>query len=173
MDPNLYILKKRGNNMRCPECYSDNPRITPLLEPEKCLREHVQYICSTCGRHICISVKGERARCFMPFSSLEIAILYLKCAEILSQGLCGIYQFQDVKTGRISYKIYANKEDLLKFVKNNPGKVCLQPDRPNYISKKYVPVQAEQIRKLDEPEITIYLEEQKKYAKNNTQNLMA
>lgn len=36
-----------------------------------------------------IDVKGEkRARCFMPFSSLEIAKLYLKCAEILSKGLC-------------------------------------------------------------------------------------
>lgn len=149
--------------MKCPECYSENPRITPLLEPEKCLLEHKQYICSTCGRHICISSKGNRARCFMPFSSLEIAILYLKCAEILSRGLCGIYQFQDLKTGRISYKIYASKEELLKFLKSNPNKICLQTDKPCYISDRYVPIRAEQIRKLGEPEIEIYLQEQKKY----------
>lgn len=40
--------------MVCKECYSDNPRITPLLKPEHCLKNHTQYICSTCGRCICI-----------------------------------------------------------------------------------------------------------------------
>ncbi len=30
--------------MRCRECYSDNPRITPILKPEHCLENHLQYI---------------------------------------------------------------------------------------------------------------------------------
>lgn len=38
--------------MRCPECYSEDPRITPLRGVENCLLNHRQYTCSTCGRHI-------------------------------------------------------------------------------------------------------------------------
>jgi len=34
--------------------YSDNNRITPLLNPMECLENHIQYICGTCGRCICI-----------------------------------------------------------------------------------------------------------------------
>lgn len=40
--------------MRCPECYSEDARITPLLQPLACLKQHTQYICGTCGRCICI-----------------------------------------------------------------------------------------------------------------------
>jgi hypothetical protein len=149
--------------MKCLECYSEKPRITPLLEPEHCLRNHMQYICSTCGRHICIDVKGKaRARCFMPFSSLETAKLYLKCAEILSGGLCGIYELQDKKSGRKSYKIYSNKEDLRKYLKSNPGKTCSTME-PVYMSECYMPVKEGQIRRLKDGEIEKYLEEQKKY----------
>ena len=38
----------------CEECYSDENRITPLLNPLDCLENHTQYICGTCGRCICI-----------------------------------------------------------------------------------------------------------------------
>lgn len=146
--------------MKCPECYSENPRITPLLGAEHCLQNHLQYICSTCGRHICISSKGERARCFMPFSSLETAMLYLKSAEILSKKVCGIYEIQDKKTGRKSYKIYAEKEDLVKYLKSNPGKLC-NDMKPLYISIKYAPVKDEQICALSNEEVAAYLQEQK------------
>lgn len=146
--------------MKCPECYSESPRITPLLGAEHCLKNHLQYICSTCGRHICISSKGERARCFMPFSSLATAMLYLKCAEILSKGVCGIYEIHDQKTGRKSYKIYAKKEDLVKYLKSNPGKLCNEM-KPLYISTKYTPVKDNQIRTLSSEEVAVYLQEQK------------
>ena len=33
----------------CKECYIDNSRITPLLNPVDCLSHHTQYICGTCG----------------------------------------------------------------------------------------------------------------------------
>lgn len=148
--------------MICPECYSENSRITPLLDPEHCLQNHMQYVCSTCGRHVCIDVKGEmRARCFMPFSSLATAKLYLKCAEILSNSLCGIYEIQDKKSGRKSYKIYSKKEELVKYLKSNPGKICSKLE-PLYVSEKYVPVKDEQIKRLNENEVQIYLEEQKR-----------
>jgi hypothetical protein len=80
-------------NKICPECYSDNPRITPLNGAKKCLENHRQYICSTCGRIVCIDLGGERkARCFFPFKTKETAILYLKCAEIITNSCCGIYE---------------------------------------------------------------------------------
>ena len=38
----------------CEECYVDESRATPLLNPRDCLENHTQYICGTCGRCICI-----------------------------------------------------------------------------------------------------------------------
>lgn len=40
--------------MVCKECYSDKNRITPLLNARECLENHLQYVCGTCGRYICI-----------------------------------------------------------------------------------------------------------------------
>lgn len=33
----------------CMECYVDENRKTPLLNPLDCLENHTQYICGTCG----------------------------------------------------------------------------------------------------------------------------
>ena len=44
----------------CVECYTDENRITPLLNPVDCLRNHTQYICGTCGRCICIEHDPKR-----------------------------------------------------------------------------------------------------------------
>ena len=44
----------------CEECYSDENRITPLLNPLDCLENHTQYICGTCGRCICIEHDPNR-----------------------------------------------------------------------------------------------------------------
>ena len=61
--------------MMCKECYSDNPRITPLMRSRECLENHIQYIYSTCGRCICINQDKKRGlyRWNFPFKSLEIA----------------------------------------------------------------------------------------------------
>ena len=49
------IVSYRGDNsMECKECYSDKNRITPLLGARECLENHLQYVCGTCGRCICI-----------------------------------------------------------------------------------------------------------------------
>lgn len=86
--------REKVKDMICKECYSQNSRITPILEPEKCLRNHTQYICSTCGRCICIDHDEKRDvyRWNFPFKALDIAKLYLKTAEIVCQGICGIYE---------------------------------------------------------------------------------
>lgn len=44
----------------CRECYVDESRKTPLLNPLECLENHTQYICGTCGRCICIEKDPNR-----------------------------------------------------------------------------------------------------------------
>lgn len=146
--------------MRCEECYSEQSRVTPLKGAEDCLKRHRQYVCSTCGRIVCIDLAGEkRARCFMPFSSLEIAKLYLKPAEILNQGLCGIYELI-YKRGEKRYRIFRNIEELNKFLKSNSD-VKSEKENPVYISDKYNPINDSQIKYLNESEIKTYLDEMK------------
>ena len=54
--------------MICSECYSDKPRITPLINPLECLKNHTQYICGTCKRAICIDENKNGLRRYnLPF----------------------------------------------------------------------------------------------------------
>ena len=147
--------------VKCPECYSEDPRITPLREPEQCLKEHTQYICSVCGRCICINNLGDwRYRWKFPYSSLEDAKLYLKVAEIVSQDICGIYAIQS-SNGRESYKLFHTREDLEDYLRHNKGKTCLTME-PLYVSEAHHPVLYHQIRRLSKEEAEKYLEEQKR-----------
>ena len=75
----------------CKECYADNNRATPLLNPEDCLSHHRQYVCNSCGRCICVDVDAKgRFRAKFPFKSLDVAILYLRAAEVVWQKPCEI-----------------------------------------------------------------------------------
>jgi len=144
--------------MICKECYSGDPRITPLKGAGDCLKRHRQYVCASCGRVVCIDLSGEkRARCFMPFSSLEIAMLYLKPAEIITQGLCGIYELI-YRRGDTRFRIFREKAELALFLKSNRDITCVSGE-PVYISNEYVPVANEQIRYLNDHEIAGYLHE--------------
>lgn len=111
----------------CPECYANENRITPLLDPLECLENHTQYICGTCGRCICIEHDPHRGlqRWNFPFKTLEIAKLYLRTADYTLKKTCGIYEIENSK-GRVSYKIFAEESDLLLYLKKNRGKVCKQ-----------------------------------------------
>ena len=69
----------------CRECYVDENRITPLLNPVDCLKNHTQYICGTCGRCICIEhdpkrgLKSEDGRSsYKIFADSNDLQLYLK-----------------------------------------------------------------------------------------------
>lgn len=110
-------------NEICEECYSDKNRITPLLNPLDCLKNHTQYVCGTCGRCICIEHDSKRGvqRWNFPFKSLEIAKLYLRTADYTMKKACGIYEIQS-ESGRISYKIFADSEELQLYLKKNKGK---------------------------------------------------
>lgn len=151
--------------MVCKECYSDNPRITPLLKPEHCLENHTQYICSTCGRCICIDRDDKRGvyRWSFPFKTLEIAKLYLRTAEVSCKDVCGIYEITG-KNNRIFYKIFHTEKDLENYLLKNKDKSC-KDKKPVHISEQYVESPNAQIRKLNNNEIEIYLKEQKQFIK--------
>ena len=106
----------------CVECYVDEKRITPLLNPIECLQNHTQYICGTCGRCICIEKEPKRGlqRWNFPFKSLEIAKMYLRTADYSMKKSCGIYEIES-QNGRRSYKIFTSDNDLQLYLKKNKG----------------------------------------------------
>jgi hypothetical protein len=144
--------------MKCPECYSEYSRITPLYKPEECLQRHWQYICSTCGRAICVDHEvSPIARCFMLFNSFEIAILYVRAAEVLAHDVCGIYRIESAISGKASYKIFPDEDTRVKYFDHNPDKTC-DSAQPQFIAKQFIPAKEGQIRRLTPQEIEMYLE---------------
>lgn len=145
----------------CKECYSNNKRITPLLKPRECLENHLQYICSTCGRCICINKteKGGLQRWNFPFKTLEIAKLYLRTADVTSKTNCGIYEI-NTASGRKLYKIFTNEKELQEYLKKNKDKTCTAM-APVYQRSEYIEFKNSEIRKLNNEEVEKYIKEQK------------
>lgn len=143
----------------CRECYVDESRITPLLNPLECLESHTQYICGTCSRCICIEHDQNRGlqRWNFPFKSLEIAKLYLRTADYTTKKPCGIYEIKNEK-GRSSYKIFADDNDLQLYLKKNKGKTCEMME-PVFSLSKYQEYPHTQVRKLTSDEIQKYMSE--------------
>ncbi|WP_173257606.1 hypothetical protein [Streptococcus sp. 5905] len=143
----------------CKECYVDQSRVMPLLNPLECLENHTQYICGTCGRCICIEYDPNRGlqRWNFPFKSLEIAKLYLRTADYTEKKPCGIYELKS-ENGRISYKIFASNEDLKLYLKKNKGKTC-EKMGPVFSVEEYQEFPNTQVRRLTSGEIQKYMSE--------------
>ena len=143
----------------CKECYVDQNRITPMLNPIECLKNHVQYICGTCGRCICIDHDPVRdlQRWNFPFKSLEIAKLYLRTADYTMKKLCGIYEIKS-ENGRFSYKIFEDGESLKTYLKRNKEKPC-ETMKPVFIVDEYREYKNTQVRKLTPEEVEKYMSE--------------
>ncbi len=143
----------------CVECYIDENRITPLLNPLNCLQNHTQYICGTCGRCICIEHESKHGlqRWNFPFKSLEVAKLYLRTADYEMKKTCGIYEIKN-KNGRYLYKIFADIKALQLYLKNNEGKIC-KDTKLVFMAKEYREFAGTQIRKLTSEEIQKYMSE--------------
>lgn len=143
----------------CKECYVDQNRITPLLNPIECLKNHVQYICGTCGRCICIDHDPVRdlQRWNFPFKSLEIAKLYLRTADYTVKKSCGIYEIKS-ENGRLSYKIFEDGESLKTYLKRNKEKTC-ETMKPVFIVDEYREYKNTQVRKLTPEEVEKYMSE--------------
>lgn len=143
----------------CKECYVDQNRITPLLNPIECLKNHVQYICGTCGRCICIDHDPVRdlQRWNFPFKSLEIAKLYLRTADYTMKKSCGIYEIKS-ENGRFSYKIFEDGESLKTYLKRNKEKTC-ETMKPVFIVDEYREYENTEVRKLTPEEVERYMSE--------------
>ena len=143
----------------CKECYVDQSRVTPLLNPLECLENHTQYICGTCGRCICIEYDPNRGlqRWNFPFKSLEIAKLYLRTADYTEKKPCGIYELKS-ENGRIPYKIFASNEDLKSYLKKNKGKTC-EKMASVFSVEEYQEFPNTQVRKLTAEEVETYMKE--------------
>ena len=144
--------------MLCKECYVEQNRITPLLNPRQCLEEHTQYVCGTCGRCICIEhTQRGLQRWNFPFKSLEIAKLYLRSADFTMKQACGIYEIKSLK-GRVFYKIFAGEEDLKNFLKKNKDKSCDEM-KPLFSMNSYEDFPNTKVKRLDMDEVEKYLSE--------------
>ena len=143
----------------CKECYVDQSRVTPLLNPLECLKNHTQYICGTCGRCICIEYDPNRGlqRWNFPFKSLEIAKLYLRTADYTDKKPWGSYELKS-ENGRISYKIFASNEDLKSYLKKNQGKTC-EKMASVFSVEEYQEFPNTQVRRLTAEEVEIYMKE--------------
>lgn len=143
----------------CKECYVNQSRMTPLLNPIDCLENHTQYICGTCGRCICIEHDKKRGlqRWNFPFKSLEIAKLYLRTADYTTKKPCGIYEILS-ENGRLSYKIFEDEESLKIYLKRNKGKTC-ETMKPVFIVEEYQEYENIQVRKLTPDEVKKYMSE--------------
>ena len=143
----------------CKECYVNENRITPLLNPIDCLENHTQYICGTCGRCICIDhdpVRDLQSWNF-PFKSLDIAKLYLRTADYTMKKPCGIYEIKS-ENGRLSYKIFEGEESLKTYLKRNKGKTC-ETMKPAFIVDEYREYENTEVRKLNPEEVKKYMSE--------------
>lgn len=70
---------------------------------------------------------------------------------------CGIYEIKS-KTGKLAYKIFANNDDLLSYLKKNNGKTC-EDKNPVFRIDDYKEYPHTQIRKLTSDEIQKYMSE--------------
>lgn len=156
------IINMINENKMCTECYIDNNRITPLLNPISCLCNHIQYICGTCGRCICINkdLKSGLQRWRFPFKSLEIAKMYLRTADYTMKKPCGIYEIQN-KNGKMLYKIFTSNNEVQLYLRKNKDKYCKYID-PIFIIEKYMEYKNTQVRKLNSDEIQKYISEMSK-----------
>lgn len=92
-----------------------------------------------------------------PFKSLEIAKLYLRTADYSTKKPCGIYKLKS-ENGRLSYKIFADSEDLQLYLKKNKGKTC-EDMQPVFIVEEYREYANTKIRRLTSDEIQKYMSE--------------
>lgn len=143
----------------CIECYTDEQRKTPLLNPVDCLKNHTQYICGTCGRCICIERDPKRGlqRWNFPFRSLENAKLYLRTADYTKKDPCGIYELKS-RSGKKSYKIFSDSDSLQLYLAKNPDKICENPV-PVFQQTEYKEFPKTQVRKLTLSEAELYIKE--------------
>ncbi len=151
------LVLKGGTSMNdCPECYSNDSRVTPMFKAFNCLSEHMQYICGTCHRCVCIEKDEIRGlyRWNFPFKSLEDAKYYIRTAEYVLKKECFIYEIRLDKE-RHTYKIFSCKNELIAYLKKNKDKKCNKV--PVFKTGEYKEFPNTEVRKLTPEEVNYYL----------------
>lgn len=140
----------------CPECYSENNRMTPMFKAYSCLSEHKQYICGTCHRCICIEKDKNRGlhRWNFPFKTLEDAKGYIRTAEYILKKECFIYDIKLDKKRHI-FKIFSSKSELISYLKKDKEKKCNKV--PVFRTGEYKKFPDTEVRKLTSEEVMTYL----------------
>lgn len=80
-----------------------------------------------------------------------------KSSRLFPEKPCGIYEIKS-QNGRISYKIFAENEDLHCYLKKNKSKVC-ETRKPVFSIGEYKEYPHTQVRKLTAEDIQTYLSE--------------
>ena len=88
---------------------------------------------------------------------MKIAKLYLRTADYTTEKSCGIYELGS-KNCRLSYKIFADFEDLRAYLRKNKDKTC-ETMAPVFRVEEYKEYSNTQIRKLTLDEIQKYMSE--------------
>lgn len=142
--------------IECLECYSEDCTKRPRVGDLFCLENHVQYICGTCGRCICIDKHPERnlRRWNFPFKTFDVAKLYLRTADFLTRQCCGVYEIVS-KSGRKSYKIFLDDKEMKDYIKKNKDKHCTN-NQALFRAKEYLEFPYTEIRKLTKKEAEDY-----------------
>ncbi len=83
-----------------------------------------------------------------------MAELYLRTADYIAKRCCGIYEIIS-KTGRKSYKIFIDDDQLQGYLKQNKDKKCTN-HKAVYRAKEYREFPNTQIRKLTKQEAADY-----------------
>jgi hypothetical protein len=142
----------------CPECWSPDPRATPLTGARDCLSTHLQYVCGTCGRATCVEESpstGER-RWNYPFSDLQEAVLHLRAAEVIAGDEVVLAELL-TEDGLPSFRIFATAEHRERFLATHPGKTLVRADLT--ADRDDAPLLDPVLRRLDASEVDAYLAE--------------
>ena len=86
---------------------------------------------------------------------MEIAKLYLRTADYTTKKPCGIYEIKNEK-GRLSYKIFRDGQELLKYLKKNKRKTCEKME-PVFMVEEYRKYPNTEVRRLSSDEIKKYM----------------
>ena len=81
--------------------------------------------------------------------------MYLRTADYTKKKTCGIYEIRS-KNGRVSYKIFADCEDLRVYLRKNKDKSC-KTMVPVFRVDEYKEYANTQIRELTSDEIQKYM----------------
>lgn len=81
----------------------------------------------------------------------------MRTADYTMKKSCGIYEIKS-KNSRLSYKIFADNEDLQVYLRKNKDKIC-ETMSPIFRVEEYNEYSNTQVRKLTFDEIQKYMSE--------------